>query len=215
MSDIFDEVDEDIRRDRMAAFWKRWGGWILAAATLVVVATAALTFWKRHESVQRAEATAALAQLVGTVATDPRTAADQLAGYAAKADASHARLALLEQAAARAAAGDTVGAASLYDRVAEDRGADPATHDLAVLRSATLRFDQVPPADVIRTLQPLAAPGAPFAPLARELIALATAKSGDRNQAVKLFDELAQDQATPPGVAQRARELAQRYRGDN
>ncbi|MDB5366975.1 MAG: hypothetical protein JWM77_2902 [Rhodospirillales bacterium] len=215
MTDIFDEVDDDLRRDRMAAFWKRWGGLVLAAAIIVVLATAALTFWKRSQAAQRAEATAALAQAVSAGATDPKATADQLAAYAAKADVSHARLAVLEEAAARAQAGDPVGSAALYDRVAEDRNADQLAREAAALRAATLRFDQLPPADVIKALQPLAAPNAPFSPLARELIALATAKQGDRAQAAKLFDELAQDQATPAGVAQRAREMAQRYRGEN
>lgn len=215
MTDIFDEVDEDLRRDRMAAFWKRWGGLVLAAAAIVVLATAAVTYWKRHQAAQRAEATAVLAQAVQAAATDPKAAADRLAGYATKADGDHARLALLEEAAARAQAGDPVGAAALYDRVAQDGSADQLTRDGAALRAATLRFDQIAPADVIKALQPLAAPNAPFSSLARELIALATAKSGDRAQAAKLFDELAKDQATPAGVAQRARELAQRYRGEN
>jgi hypothetical protein len=215
MTDIFDEVDDDLRRDRMAALWKRWGGLVLAAAVIVVLATAALTFWKRSQAAQRAESTAALAQAVSAGAADPKATADQLAAYAAKADASHARLAVLEEAAARAQAGDPVGAAALYDRVADDREADQLAREAAALRAATLRFDQLPPADVIKALQPLAAPNAPFSPLARELIALATAKQGDRAQAAKLFDELAQDQATPAGVAQRAREMAQRYRGEN
>jgi hypothetical protein len=122
---------------------------------------------------------------------------------------------VLEEAAARAQAGDPVGAAALYDRIAQDGSADRLTRDSAALRAATLRFDQLPPADVIKALQPLAAPNAPFSSLARELIALATAKTGDRAQAAKLFDELAKDQATPAGIAQRAREMAQRYRGEN
>jgi hypothetical protein len=215
MTDIFDEVDEDLRRDRMAALWKRWGGLILGAAIVVVLATAAVTFWKRQQATQRAESTAALAQAVSTASTDPKATADNLAAYATKADSSHARLALLEEAAARVQAGDPVGAVALYDRVAQDKDADQLTRDSAALRAATLRFDQLPPADVIKALQPLAAPNAPFSSLARELIALATAKSGDRAQAAKLFDELAKDQTTPPGVAQRAREMAQRYRGEN
>ncbi len=38
MSDIFQEVDEDVRRDKAAEFWKKYQNVILAAAALVVLA---------------------------------------------------------------------------------------------------------------------------------------------------------------------------------
>ena len=40
MSDIFQEVDEEVRRDKAAEFWKKYQNQILAAAVLIVLASA-------------------------------------------------------------------------------------------------------------------------------------------------------------------------------
>ena len=46
MSDIFREVDEDLRRDRMERVFKRYGGIMLAAALAVVAATGGTVAWR-------------------------------------------------------------------------------------------------------------------------------------------------------------------------
>ena len=38
MSDIFQEVEEDVRRERYEQIWKQYGNYILAAAGVVVLA---------------------------------------------------------------------------------------------------------------------------------------------------------------------------------
>src|SRR5689334_12173540 len=40
MTDVFREVDEDLRREQLKQIWKRYGTWIIAAAGLVVVIVA-------------------------------------------------------------------------------------------------------------------------------------------------------------------------------
>lgn len=215
MTDIFSEVDEDLRRDRALAFWKRWGSLFLGIAVAIVVAVAAVTWWKRHQAAQQAQATATLIQLLDKVPAAPKETADLLAGYAANAGADHALLARLNEASARLQAGDTVQAVAIYDQIANNPKTDALVRDMCVLRSATIQFDTGDAKALTDRLRPLAAPGAPFAGLARELTALLAAKSGDRAGAAKLFGELAEDTTTPPAIAQRARELAQLYRGES
>ena len=46
MSDIFQEVDEEVRRDKAAEFWKKYQNLILAGAVLVVLASAGFRYWQ-------------------------------------------------------------------------------------------------------------------------------------------------------------------------
>ena len=39
MSDIFREVDEDIRQEKYRRLWDRFGPWVLGVAVLIIVGT--------------------------------------------------------------------------------------------------------------------------------------------------------------------------------
>ena len=41
MSDIFHEVDEEVRREQLKKLWDRYGNYVVAAAFLLVAAVAA------------------------------------------------------------------------------------------------------------------------------------------------------------------------------
>jgi hypothetical protein len=41
MSDIFQEVEEDVRRERYEKLWKKYGNYIIALAVLIVAGVAA------------------------------------------------------------------------------------------------------------------------------------------------------------------------------
>ena len=45
MSDVFKEVDEDLRREQLKSIWDRFGAYIIGAAVLIVVATAGYRLW--------------------------------------------------------------------------------------------------------------------------------------------------------------------------
>ena len=40
MADIFDEIEEDLRRDRMTLLWQRYGNLILGFAILIIIGVA-------------------------------------------------------------------------------------------------------------------------------------------------------------------------------
>ena len=51
MTDIFREVDEDIRQERYLKIWKRYGRYVAGAATLVVLTTAAYVAWRDYDAI--------------------------------------------------------------------------------------------------------------------------------------------------------------------
>ena len=58
MTDIFQEVDEEVRRDKAVEFWTKYQNYILAAALIIVLATGGYRFW-RHYELQQAQAAGA------------------------------------------------------------------------------------------------------------------------------------------------------------
>ena len=55
MADIFQEVDEEVRKDKATVFWNKYGTFVIAAAVLIVAATAAWVYWKDYSAKLRQE----------------------------------------------------------------------------------------------------------------------------------------------------------------
>lgn len=215
MSDIFREVDEELRRDQFAKLWKRYGTAVVTAVIAIVAATAGVVAWNNW---RQANAEAETARLVAALqsggdeagADAGITVADQLAAFAADAEGDRARLARFQEAAWRAGAGQRDEAILIYDTLASS-GADPVYRDLAVLLSVMHQVDEGDPAGLRARLQPLTTTGGAWRHTARELDAILAAQAGDRAAAAALFEELSADQSAPPGLRERASELASVY----
>lgn len=210
MSDIFREVDEDLRRDRMEGLFKRYGGIALGAALLIIAGTAGYKVWQHQTETQREQETNALARAV-SAAQDPAKGAGTLADYAKSAPADMAALARLNEAAALAAQNKRAEAIKIYDALAAATGVAQPFRDLAVLLSAQNQLESGDPAALQAALLPLTADTSPWRHSAREATALLAARAGDRARAHTLFQQLADDASAPAGVRSRARELAAFY----
>jgi len=209
--DIFDEVDEDLRADRMRDLFKKYGGAMVAAALLVVAASGAWQFWQKYEA--RHVADVAQAFLNGMrVADSPAGAGRQeaLAQFDAvqkKGRSGYRLLARLRAAAVKADTGDLAGASALWDQVAGDASADPLLRDLANLQWALHRVDSGDAAAVEARLKPLASPENPWHALAREQLVLLDLRLGKTDTARDALKQLAQDVTAPDGVRDRANGL--------
>ena len=77
MADIFQEVDEDLRRDKALAFWKRYQNHIIGFAIIAIAATAGFSGWRYYKQ-QKIEANgAAYLQALQTLEKDPKAAMPQ------------------------------------------------------------------------------------------------------------------------------------------
>ena len=56
MTDIFREVEEDVRRERLEEFWKNYSDYVIAGVALVIIAVAGLQLWRVYEQRQRIKA---------------------------------------------------------------------------------------------------------------------------------------------------------------
>ena len=203
MSDIFREVDEDVRRDRFEQLWKRYGNLFIGAVLILVVAAAGWQAY-RYFQVKQAERASAKFQAAIEMSEAGKGAEAQglLAGILKKGPAGYATLARFREAA-EAGKRDAAAGARLYDELSAAGGLGASLQDLARLRAAMLLADTLPAADLKQRLEPLAATDGPWRNLARELLGLADLKAGEFEGAGRYFDEIVTDPGASPGLRQR------------
>ena len=208
VSDIFQEVDEELRHDKWLQLWKQYQNYIIGVAVLIVVATAAVTYWKYYDQQQReAEGLRYALALDDARTGKPAAAADALTALAGGAHAGRALVARFEAAALRARAGDPAAAIAAYDAIAKDGSIDQVYRDLATVLWGLHALDTIDPPVVIERLQPLTAQDNPWHATAIEVTAAAHLKTGDRAAAKAEYQKIADDLKAPRGVRARATEM--------
>lgn len=204
MADIFNEIDEDLRRERLGKIWDRYGSFIIALAVLIVVAIGA---WRGYEWWQHREAEASGALFVDALqlAEDGKHKEAETAFAAIAQDGTGGyRMLARFRAAAELARTDRAAAVTAYDTLAADNGLDPLARDVARLRAGLLLVDTAPLADIQARMQTLDTPSGPFRNSAREIVGLAQYRAGDYPAAVATFERILADSEAPPGLRQRA-----------
>jgi hypothetical protein len=207
VSELFDEVDEDVRRDQLKKLWDQYSIYIIAAALLVIAAVGGWRSYQYLEAQKAAEAGAAFDKAAEL--SDQNKHAEAEAAFtslAAKAPAGYRMLARL-RAAAEVASRDPQAAAKMYDDIAADPKVGALEQELAKVRAAGLLLDSSTYPNMLQRLQPEAAPGATFRHTARELLALSAWRANDTTAARQWLDMIANDGETPQALRSRAEAL--------
>jgi hypothetical protein len=205
---LFREVDEDLRRDKYALLWKKYGIAVLAAAVVIVVATAGVVGWRDHQRGVRekdGDRYVAAATLAHEGKTDQALAA--FTALSEDATPGYRTLARLQVAALLAKKGDLKGAVAVYDALAGDSGTEKSFRDLAVVLAALASVDSGDPAALTQRLQPLTAEDNPWRYSALELTALLAERAGNKKAARDIYTRLADDAEAPGGIRVRARQM--------
>ncbi len=207
MSELFNEVDEEIRRDQLKKLWDRYSIYIVAGALLIIAAVGGWRGYQYLEAKKAAEAGAAFDKAVDLSEQNKHAEAETaFIDLAAKAPSGYRVLARL-RAAAEAGNRDPQAAAKMYDDIAADRSVGAAEQDLARVRAAGLLLETTSYPNMLARLEAAAAPGATFRHTARELLALSAWRANDATAARKWLDMIANDGETPPSLRSRAEAL--------
>jgi hypothetical protein len=207
VSELFDEVDEEVRREQLKKLWDKYSIHIVGLALLIIAGVGGWRGYQYFEAKKAAEAGATFDRAIElSEQSKPAEAEAAFAELAAKAPGGYRTLARL-RAAAEVAKRDPQAAAKMYDEVAADRSVETPFQELARLRAAGLMLDSASYADMLQRLQPSTAPGATFRHSARELLALSAWRNGDTTAARKWLEAIAEDGETPAGLRSRAEAL--------
>lgn len=207
MSDIFREIDEELRRDNLLKLWARYGRYVIIAAAAILLVIAGIVGWLDHLRSLRQQQSARYAAAL-TLARDGKEGeAAKLFATIAGEDGGYAVLSSFEEAQALEKSGDKKGAAAVYRRIAQSDSAGPMFRDLAILLAAMDEFPTADPKSIVDRVAPLTRSGDPWRPTALELTAIASLKAGDKAAALAIYKQLADDPATPQGLRARAAEM--------
>jgi hypothetical protein len=207
VSELFDEVDEDVRRDQLKKLWDQYSIYIIAVAFLVIAGVGGWRGYQYLEAKKAAEAGAAFGRAVELSEQNKHAEAEAaLAELAAKGPSGYRILARL-RAAGEVANRDPVAAAKMFDDIAADRSVGAELQDLARVRAAGLLLDTASYPTLLQRLEAVAAPGATYRHSARELLALSAWRANDMSAARQWLDLIANDAETPPGMRSRAEAL--------
>ena len=201
MSDIFHEVDEEVRREQLKKLWDRYGNYVVAAAFLLVAAVAAWRGYMWWEGKKAAESGAAFEAASTLAETGKRSEAEAaFAKIAADGTSGYRHLARMREAAELAQT-DPKAAIAAYDQIAANGAVGP------VLRAGALLIDAGSFAEARRRLEPLAANDRTFRHTAREFLVLAAWRAGDTTAAKRWFDMIMTDAQTPAATRSRVEKL--------
>lgn len=207
MSELFDEVDEEVRRDQLKKLWDQYSIYIIAGALLIIAAVGGWRGYQYLEAKKAAEAGAAFDAALDL--SDQKKPAEAEAAFeklAATAPSGYRLLARL-RAAAEAASRDPKVGAKMYDEIASDRSVGPIEQDLARVRAAGLMLDNASYPNMLERLEPATKPDSTFRHTARELLALSAWRANDTAAARQWLDLIALDGETPQAMRSRAEAL--------
>ncbi|HLX13822.1 MAG TPA: tetratricopeptide repeat protein [Bradyrhizobium sp.] len=207
MSELFDEVDEEVRRDQLKKLWDQYSIHIIAGALLIIAAVGGWRGYQYLEAKKAAEAGAAFDAALGL--SDQKKHAEAEAAFeklTATAPSGYRLLARL-RTAAEAGVRDPQAGAKMYDGIASDRSVGPIMQDLARVRAAGLLLDTASYPNMLERLEPATKPDSTFRHTARELLALSAWRANDTSAARQWLDLIALDGETPQAVRSRAEAL--------
>jgi hypothetical protein len=204
--DVFSEVDEQLRAERLRSFMRRAVPAFIAALVLTVLVVAGVQGWRMWSTSQSNKAAQTYQAALDTQGKGDGEKAFQQFDALAKHGGPYQALALMQQGGIRMDQNKDAEAAALFDKAAA-AGKSPVISDMAALKSAYAVMDTAPLAQLETKLTPLTAAGRPYRVQAREALALARLAAGKTAAAKADLVAIANQLDTPDSARQRAQAI--------
>ena len=205
MTDVFEEVEEEIRSERLKRLARNWlpilGGILLVA----LIAALAWWGWQSYQTSRAHSGSIAYQRGLEALQTGNSAGAETAFAEAEKTgNGAYKALALQQRAGIAVAANRIPDAIALFDDAAKASG-DPILHDTAVYKSALLMMDNGATLETLEDrLEPLTKEGRPLVPFAQEALGMARLQFNKPAEAREVFVLLTLGQDVPDSVRQRA-----------
>lgn len=208
MADIFREVDEELRRDKAAEWWKRYSIYIYAVALLVIVGTAGYQGWRAYDEKLRGEQSDSYAEALQALSGgDKQKAVAELKALSDPSGTGYRLLAALTLAQVYAQDGDMAAADQIWQRLSDNGSVGQGLRQLGSLYIAMQQVDKGDPTALRPKLEALAVAGEPYRFTALELLAALALRQGDTAAAREHLTQITDDPTAPSGSRSRAAEL--------
>lgn len=205
MTDLFDEVEEQLRSDRYRTLARKSLPWLLALLAAGLVVFLAVWGWQRYREEASNKASEQYASALDALSQGQAAQGSHLLEEVAKSPSkAYKTLALMQLAGLQMQAGKAKAAAALFDQAAA-AAPDAILGDLARLKSAFAVLDTASYQDTEARLTPLMKDGQPYRAQAREALAFAKLTAGNTAGARRDFVILSTSLDAPEPARERAK----------
>ena len=203
---FIEEVSEEVRRDRLFGYMRRYG-WITVLAILALVGGAAWNEYSKSQARAKAQG-AGNAILAALEADEPQERVKALEALQSEDITQGAKAVVsLMQAAEQAAGIDPAGAQTALEAIAVDGSLPEIYRQIASFKSATKSGGSLSVDDRRLRLDALSAPGMSLRLLATEQLAMLDIEAGDTAAALEKLQGIVVDAEVTAGLRQRATQL--------
>jgi hypothetical protein len=205
VSDLFEEVEEQLRSDRYRTLlFKAWP-WLMGVVAAGLLAWLGWWGWNHYREVAANKASEEYAQGLDAMGAGRTDQAVKLFGDVAKSsDRGYKSLALMQLGGLQLNQKNTQAAVQLYDQAAT-AAPDNIVGDAARLKAAYALLDTAPRKDMEARLNPLLQDGRPYRVQAREALAFTKLMAGDLPGARGDFVVISGTLDAPDGARARAK----------
>jgi hypothetical protein len=211
MSDLLQEIDEAVRRDKAEKFWKENKSYIIGGAVGLVLMTGIFTAWNSYTLKKNMDQTNLLVSALSTQypATALQAASGSLKG-------GHKAVAELQRAGALINDKNPDEAIAVLQTLSQTSGAPAIWRDLATIMAVRMQFekaaDKAQAESLYATLKPVLNANNPWqAPAHLQAAIIAAEGLGDYAGALKHLNVLLNDEKLPAPMQERARALDHLY----
>ena len=198
MADIFDEIEEDLRRDRMTMLWRRYGNIVIGVAILIIVVVAGnqgYDYWKDSKNQAAGDA------FFNAVTAD--NSFDELMSITPQLPEGYEMLAKFRMAALQAQNQNEIDAEQFYLSLSREAGNDPFYQDTALLLSVMNAPATANKSELIERISDLSAFVGPLQGLALEISAGLHLELGNPEKALSLLTKASKLTDISPSLRQR------------
>ncbi len=207
MADIFREVNDELKRDRASELARKYGPYFIGVAVAIVLGTLGYNLWRDWDLERRSERSDQFNAALELATDGQNDAAVAALAELGEPDGGYGTLAVFERARLLAEDGRLDEALAAWEALAASDAAGPALQGVARLFFVMHQIDDGDPVELRAMLAPLFVAGNGFRPLALELNAVLSLRQGDRDEARRIYTEIADDLTAPPGLRARAAQV--------
>ena len=208
MADIFQEVDEEIRRDKAKVLWRKYGVYVIIVCVGIVLGTAGKVAWREYKAAQQTEDSSRYVDAKRLL--DEGNVDEALLLFeslALEANTGYSVVAKFQAAITRFKTGDREGAITALDLITTDDSIDPILQGLAKLKAVMLLIDDGATDDLRRRIAELASQSSPWRYSGSEMEAVLKHRDGDLDGARSAFKALSEDASAPTNMRNRAAQM--------
>ncbi|PVH30817.1 tetratricopeptide repeat protein [Pararhodobacter oceanensis] len=211
---FIDEVNEELKRDRLFATMRKYAP-IAILAVIVLVGGAAWNEWRKAQATSQAQAFGD-AIVTALDSEDPQAQRSALAALEGELEVGGDRAGILNLllAATELNADQRPAAIDALEAVENNADLPSSYRQIAALKRVIIGGAEIPLDEREQVLNGLAAPGQAFRPLALEQLALLALESGDRETALSRAEALLQEADVTAALRRRVAQLIVVLGGD-